>query len=83
MLSIYMSNGKNHYLIKQIMKLMNCDFKSLYVYMFSLFKGKSGDFWFFFLTLRCIQFCVVRDTWIMLPAYSFLCIYSKWVLHGN
>lgn len=48
MLSIYMSNGKNHYLIKQIMKLMNCDFKSLYVYMFSLFKGKSGDFWFFF-----------------------------------
>lgn len=79
-----MSDGKNHYLIKQIMKLMNCNFKSLYLYMFSLFKGKEvGISDFFFFTLRCIQFCVVRDTWIMLPAYSFLCIYSKWVLHGN
>lgn len=50
MRSIYMSDCKKHYLIKQIMKLMNCGFKSLYTY--SCLKEKRKwrfmIFYFFF-----------------------------------
>lgn len=86
MLSIYMSNCKNHYLIKQIMKLINCCSKLLYLFTFSfLFKGerKCRLILFFFLPLGVFNFvlCVRHGLHCL---HIYFCAYnSKWVLHGN
>lgn len=58
-------------------------FQSFVFVRFPFCLKEEGSVGYFILTLGCIQFCAVSDTWVTLPAYLFLCTYSKWVLHGN
>lgn len=81
---IYMSDCKNHYHIKQIMKLINCCSKFLYLFTFSfLFKGERKCRLIFLFTLGCIQFCVVRRHGLHCLRIYFCAYNSNWVLHGN